>query len=68
MGATGGKKSKLDEDEDPYDTLPGAEGSLPDVLKTKKECPDDEVGGSPMDVSVVVDMDDKKSLGVLYKK
>ena len=75
----GGKK----DEEDPYDTLPGAEGDVPDVLKTKKELPDDVVGGSPdpytdmMDkdkqnlvvpAEVVMDVDNLKSLGVKYKK
>ena len=67
-------------EEDPYDTLPGAEGDVPDVVKMKKEMPDDFVGGSPdpykdMDkdnlvvaAEVVLDVDDAKGLGVKYKK
>ena len=67
-------------EEDPYDTLPGAEGDVPDIVKMKKEMPDDFVGGSPdpykdMDkdnlvvaAEVVLDVDDAKGLGVKYKK
>ena len=76
VGGAGGKG----DEEDPYDTLPGAEGDVPDIVKMKKEFPDDVVGGSPdpyknMDkdnvvvaAEVVMDVDDAKGLGVKYKK
>ena len=55
-------------------------GMSPDIVKMKKEFPDDVVGGSPdpyknMDkdnvvvaAEVVMDVDDAKGLGVKYKK